>query len=353
MARKIILIIILTLLSVAINLYGQNLEKVMSFKGRWKFSIGDDKEWANKNYDDSNWEWIRVPSQWEDQGYNGYNGYAWYRTRINIPSKLSESNLYLGLGRIDDVDEVYFNGALIGSSGTFPPNYKTAYNFWRNYFLPSELIQYNRENVIAVRVYDSQLGGGIVDGNIGIYESNSALRLDLNLAGYWSFTTGDDMQWKNQKETDWSQILVPASWESQGYENYDGFAWYQKSFKLPQSFDGRKLVLVMGKIDDIDEVYINGKLVGSTGSMKGIPVPERFNKENEYTQLRGYYIPDGVLKFGTENLISVRVYDGYNVGGIYEGPIGITDQNKYARFWRDQKRNKNYRERDLWDWIFN
>jgi hypothetical protein len=60
-----------------------------------------------------------------------------------------------------------------------------------------------------------------------------------------------------------------------------------------------------------------------------------------------------VLKFGTENLISVRVYDGYNVGGIYEGPIGITDQNKYARFWRDQKRNKNFREKDLWDWIFN
>ena len=40
----------------------------------WKFRIGDRLEWAGKDFDDSRWESIRVPNQWEDEGFNGYDG---------------------------------------------------------------------------------------------------------------------------------------------------------------------------------------------------------------------------------------------------------------------------------------
>ena len=60
----------------------------------------------------------------------------------------------------------------------------------------------------------------------------------------------------------WKEIFVPAYWEVQGYKNYDGFAWYRKSFVLPEKYSGIKLVLMLGMIDDIDQTYINGTLIG-------------------------------------------------------------------------------------------
>lgn len=331
----------------------QQMDKLMNLKGRWKFSIGDDKAWAKPEFNDSDWEWLKVPSTWEDEGYHGYDGYAWYRKKINISSEYRNTNLILGIGKIDDVDEVYFNGTLIGFSGTFPPNYETAYGDWRNYAIPENLINYDKDNVIAVRVYDSQMGGGIVEGNCGIYESSPSLRLDLNLAGIWDFRIGDDLKWKESKVDlkEWSSVYAPAKWESQGFADYDGFAWYRKSFKISGSLKNKKLVLLLGKIDDIDEVYINGKLVGATGKMTGKPI--RYDRNSEWNQSRTYYINSEDLKFGEENVISVRVYDGYNIGGIYEGPLGFVEQSKFTRYMKEkrslERKNMN---RSFWD-LFN
>jgi sialate O-acetylesterase len=103
-----------------------NLYLLQCLKGTWSFSIGINSDWISPGYNDSNWETIRVPSSWEDQGFNGYNGYAFYRKKISIPSEQKGRMLYLNMGYIDDVDEVYLNGHKIGSTGGFPPNYVTA-----------------------------------------------------------------------------------------------------------------------------------------------------------------------------------------------------------------------------------
>ena len=92
----------------------QNKEKLgrnyaADLTGYWKFSIGDDSAWASPDYDDDNWEEIKVPSNWEDQGYYGYNGFAWYRKTFEISDDFKDEDLYLNLGVIDDVDETYFN----------------------------------------------------------------------------------------------------------------------------------------------------------------------------------------------------------------------------------------------------
>ena len=100
-------------------------DKVIDLEGRWKFSIGDDSLWANPKYDDDGWEGVIAPSSWENEGYHGYNGYAWYRKHFNVRSKYKNQTLNLHLGTIDDVDEVYINGNLIGFSGSFPPHYET------------------------------------------------------------------------------------------------------------------------------------------------------------------------------------------------------------------------------------
>ena len=58
-------------------------DRVIKFKDQWKFSIGDDFNWANPAFDDGDWENILVPSPWEDEGYHGYDGYGWYRRSLN------------------------------------------------------------------------------------------------------------------------------------------------------------------------------------------------------------------------------------------------------------------------------
>ena len=102
-----ILIVIISILPITYN-FGQDWKQVIDLSGYWKFNIGDDNKWADYNFNDKNWEEVRVPSSWEDEGYHGYNGYAWYRKTFSLPKNLENNSLYVTLGYIDDVDEVYF-----------------------------------------------------------------------------------------------------------------------------------------------------------------------------------------------------------------------------------------------------
>jgi sialate O-acetylesterase len=319
-----------------------NLVRLQGLEGKWQFSIGMNEEWASPKFNDSSWESIRVPSPWEDEGYNGYNGYAFYRKKITVSSKYKDHMLYLNLGYIDDVDEVYFNGNKIGSTGSFPPNYSTAYNAERIYYIPAEYINFDGSNLIAVKVYDSEGEGGIVSGDIGLYGGKTAANLDVNLQSTWKFQPGDDPRRKEVDFNDsgWSEIFVPAKWEDQGYRDYDGYAWYRKSFVFKTTNGTEKMVLLMGKIDDIDQVYINGIFVGSTGTF-----PSRRGDDastgQEWQAFRGYYIPDGLLKKDQKNIIAVRVLDTGGDGGIYEGPVGLITQTKYIEYWRKIKKDGN------------
>lgn len=319
-----------------------NLVLLKNLTGRWQFSIGINNEWISPKFDDSKWESIHVPSPWEDEGFNGYNGYAFYRKNIEIPSTYKDRMLYLNMGYIDDVDEVYLNGHKIGASGSFPPNYNTAYNAERIYYIPAEDINFDGSNLIAVKVYDSYDQGGIVSGDIGLYGGKASVNLDLNLQSLWKFHTGDDPARKESDFDDsgWSEIFVPAKWEDQGYRDYDGYAWYRKSFIYKINNDNEKMVLLMGKIDDIDQVFINGTLVGSTGNFPSSKYSDVYTGQ-EYDAFRGYFIPDGLLKKNQKNVIAVRVLDTGGTGGIYEGPIGIISQTKYIEYWRKIKKTGN------------
>ena len=137
--------------------------------GKWLFKTGDDLKRAEAGYNDSGWVKIQVPLNWEGEGFKDYDGFAWYRKHIQIPSIPPERKKYLYIGSIDDSDEVYFNGTKIGGSGSLPPKYISAWDKKRIYLIPEELIRYNQDNVIAVRVYDEMKEGGIRTGPVAIY----------------------------------------------------------------------------------------------------------------------------------------------------------------------------------------
>jgi hypothetical protein len=338
--QTIFLVLLFLLQQETSKAWDGNWVKIKDLQGKWKFSIGERAEWISPKFDDKDWDVINVPSPWEDQGFNGYNGYATYRKSFTISSEFKDRMLYLILGYIDDVDEAYLNGQKIGSSGSFPPVYETAYNAERKYCIPSDIIHFDATNVITVVVYDSYEKGGIVGGDIGIYSGKMSMKLDINLQGKWKFRTGDDLNRRsaNFDDSGWDEIFVPSKWEDQHYRDYDGYAWYRKTFGFKVDANYEKMVLILGKIDDIDQVYLNGILIGSTGNFS---VKERFQiiTGEEWSAFRGYYIPDGILKKSQLNYLAVRVYDSGGGGGIYEGPVGLISQDKYIEFWR---KNKNF-----------
>lgn len=329
------------------KMHRANDKNYISLEGNWRFSIGDDTAWASPEFDDKDWEKIKVPSTWEDQGFHGYNGYAWYRKTFEIPKESAGSNFILNAGFIDDVDETYINGKLVGITGGFPPQFVTAYDANREYYISKDILKEGK-NLIAVRVYDAMLEGGITRGAVGLFPVRSDVRLisnidlDINLSGLWKFHTGDNAEWKNSgyDDNNWKEIFVPAYWEVQGYKDYNGFAWYRKSFILPEKFSGKKLVLMLGMIDDIDQTYVNGTLVGSVGDWYFNNVPNNFNQNDEWQTLRGYYLPADLLLPGKENTVAVRVYDGFINGGIYRGPIGMITQEKYRKYWNNLKEGR-------------
>jgi cephalosporin-C deacetylase len=150
----------------------------------WRMNTGDNPAWAEADFDDSTWDTINVGVNWEKAGYTDYNGYAWYRITITIPETFKQSTpsgfLSLLLGYIDDVDVTYFNGEKIGSTGTMPPEYTTAYAKLRKYRIPMALVHWDKANALAVRVYDGDGDGGIYNGPFTIKIPEIDEIIDIN-----------------------------------------------------------------------------------------------------------------------------------------------------------------------------
>ncbi len=320
----------------ALDPYGS--DRLVNLRGHWRFSIGDDPSRAQPDFDDGSWTQIYAPKNWEAAGYRGYDGYAWYRKTFTLPKSSLAQQVFIYLGTIDDVDEVYINGEKVGSSGLFPPNYRTAYNERRSYTIPDRLLRAGEDNLVAVRVYDTGGKGGIDSGRLGIY-ANDLPPLKVDLSGKWKFRIGDDPKWAapDLDESEFDTLYTPGFWERQGYPNYDGYAWYRKTFTLTPPADRQQMVLLLGKIDDLDEVYLNGVKIGATGK---INQPEDRDDNQSYSQFRGYYFSSEMLQ--ATNTISVRVYDFWQDGGIYEGPLGIASQDDYIRFWEQRRKSQSF-----------
>ena len=318
-----------------------DLRPLLDLSGNWRFELGDNSRWSDPAYDDSKWDRIHVPAPWEEEGYPGYDGYAWYRKHFRADEDFRGMSLYLRVGYIDDVSEVFLNGHMIRYTGMFPPDYMTGYAVGLECLIPKEFLRYDSDNVIAVRVYDSQQAGGITHGDVGIYERRDFLAPDFDLSGNWKFKKGDDELWAESAFDDsrWQELKVPLLWDAQGYKNYDGFGWYRVKFRIPANLANRRLVLLLGRIDDMDETYLNGELIGRTGRpRRGL---SRDDIEGEYRQQRAYSIPLSVLNPDGENTLAVRVQDVWLHGGIYDGPIGLVTRDRYLA--------RRERPRSVWE----
>ena len=129
-----------------------------------RFNIGDNSDWAKSEFDDSHWGTQILGKSWLI-----LDVYAWYRIKIVIPESLKKAatkrnGLLLNLGKIDDVDQTFFNGKLVGETGSFPPNVVTKWQENRSYTIPLDVVKWEKENVISVRMYSNVGGAGMYEG---------------------------------------------------------------------------------------------------------------------------------------------------------------------------------------------
>ncbi|MCF8227874.1 MAG: hypothetical protein K9G58_11610 [Bacteroidales bacterium] len=338
--KRLTCIIIFSILF--LGLRADNYSEIVNLEGRWKFSAGDNPAWSSPAFDDSDWDEIRVPRTWESQGYQGYDGFAWYRKSFSLPPVPENEKIVFILGSIDDTDEVYFNGEKIGSTGHPFPDFYTGYTHQRRYVIPGDLLIPDGKNQISVRVYDAYLDGGIIDGPVGLFLDKSAGLLELDLSGDWRFKVigSHPFAAEGTDNSGWKSIKVPSDWESQGYYNYDGKAVYMLNFYMPVKLKGEKLYLILGRIDDIEQVQFNDQTIGSFTNFTRDP-----NKA--YDEFRYYALPGDLIKFGNSNHIIVMVEDHRGPGGIIEGPVGIACEANI-----DKLKSYNDPDRSIWDYLF-
>ncbi|HUX83834.1 MAG TPA: putative Ig domain-containing protein [Chitinophagaceae bacterium] len=144
----------------------------------------------------------------------------------------------------------------------------------------------------------------------------------ISLDKGWKFHLGDSSSWSDPGLNDqsWKNIRVHRSWESQGYPDYDGYAWYRVHVTIPSSLKNSSylkggLKIELGEIDDGDETFLNGTRVGLNGGSGGPITQGLYNKERIYQLPLG----DPAIHWDGDNVIAVRVYDRGGDGGMWTG----------------------------------
>lgn len=129
----------------------------------WKFALDPEDKglregWEQVDFDDSEaWQPISTWNFFESQGYKDIGGRFWYRLRVDVPQFPAGKRVFLRIGSLDDGGDIYINGKL-----AYSREHVNADDWQSSFaFEVTAHIAPGKENVIAVRGYDSMGAGGI------------------------------------------------------------------------------------------------------------------------------------------------------------------------------------------------
>lgn len=138
---------------------GLNNDRRQLFDYNWKFSPGDHPAATANDFNDKNWRDLDLPHDWSIEGkLNAENptgndggyfpaGIGWYRKKFTVPATGKGKRMYIYFEGVYMNSEVFINGR---SLGIRPYGYSSFY-----YDLTPHL-DYDKENVVSVRVDNSQ-----------------------------------------------------------------------------------------------------------------------------------------------------------------------------------------------------
>jgi hypothetical protein len=156
----------------------------------------------------------------------------------------------------------------------------------------------------------------------------------VDLSGPWRFHIGDDLRWADPEindtpgENGWESILADRPWGVQTHYAYTGFGWYRLNLRITPAPDVKTdFQLLLPSLQDICEVYWNGRLVGRYGKLPPHPSSPALNAPATFT------LPDS--RSGT---LAIRVWAGPlgssasgDGGGIAQTPL-VGDSKSIAAY---------------------
>jgi hypothetical protein len=157
---------------------------IMPLTGPWRFTTGDDMQYALPNYDDSSWEAMDLAAPagahdddvglsgfvrgWSARGHSNYSGYAWYRLTVPSDSLPGNDLALTAPTAVDDTYQLFINGSLLGNAGDFSGPVPIIHSIQPRMFLLPENIRKEGNITIAFRVWMNSADHGPDGGGIHV-----------------------------------------------------------------------------------------------------------------------------------------------------------------------------------------
>jgi len=290
--------------------------------GWYFFAAGKEahNEFSNlePGFDKTGWLPVSLPHSF-DELLPEDEVFGWYVTELDVPKYLEGHELVLDLGIIDDADITYMNGHRVGSTGSFADSSSSGYLTDRLYVVPSTIVRYGQSNIVAIQVKD--FGG--IGGMLGRPYLGGSIVTSLRcrfVAGACDFERLGDTEYVL---TNSAEIAIPdLEWDKRQPRD-PSVGWYIFDLKLPAELTGDDLLVDLGRVYDVAECYLNGKLV----SRYGAPPPDYLPQTAGRVRL---VLPGtDILKNG--NLLAVRVLNESEFGGLVGVPTLAFQQQGMAK----------------------
>ena len=198
---------------------------------------GGKAPWAARSYDDSSWGTMKLPEKIQTL-WPSTNGVFWFRKEVEIPSSWAGRNLTLSLGPVDDYDETYFNGKLVGTG--------EVWNMAREYVIPGKMVKAGK-SVLCIRVTDDHGDGGLYGAADQLYlegPDGTQIRLD----GEWKVKKSLDFgsrKVSTAREPNLASVLYNAMVKPLVPFAIKGAIWYQGESNAGKAYRYRDLMSAM------------------------------------------------------------------------------------------------------------
>ncbi len=187
--------------------------------------------WYLPEYDDSSWNRLEVPLNFQGTELEKVRGSVWFRREFFLPAEYTGMEAKLSLGTIIDEDTTYLNGIEVGNTPyKYPP---------RRYRVPEGILKAGK-NVITVRVVvDQSVGAFITDMPYFIKVGKEK----LPLSGTWKYQIGvklaapeQQVFFHNKPTGLYNAMIYPLR-----KYTIRGALWYQGESNDPYPYDYKEL----------------------------------------------------------------------------------------------------------------
>jgi putative heme-binding domain-containing protein len=138
---------------------------------------------------------VTVPETWRKVPVGELEpaaGYSWYRCLVQVPETWQGSELTLVVEALDDARAAYVNGANVGGTGTFPPQFRSGLGEKGRYRVDATLVRFGEFNAIAIRVFQNDPRPNFdVAPPVLFSTTGEAIRMN----GKWQYQPSDEQSW--------------------------------------------------------------------------------------------------------------------------------------------------------------